>query len=29
MTYERFLGYVGIIVAAIVGFGLLIQWLSG
>jgi len=29
MTYERLLGYVGLVFAAIVGLGLLFQWLSG
>ena len=28
MTYDRLMGYVGIAFAAIVGLGLLFQWLS-
>ena len=27
MTYERLVGYVAIVFSAIVGFGLLVQWL--
>jgi len=27
MTYERLVGYVAIVFAAIVGFGVLVQWL--
>jgi len=28
MTYERLMGYLGIVVAAIVGMGLLFRWLG-